>query len=320
MAMASRLGHLAIRTLPTSATRIASWPTADSGSRISARSISTTQPAQNVIRRQLDKTNEKLTRQRSPKVGRMEMESDYVGLLKSENIQTILPGTLVRPPLSRWPNDAKSWVRFLWEILKVRTMEAFVNSGIKFQSKPSILKRAIVRRNKSAAVSAAKALHRQLAEALATGDKETIQKVCIKKLSTSLIATVDARPRGRRYGWELVEYTQQFWYPSIRSFRMVPVLKGKDAPIQKQAVVAISSKQRRVEYDDSRKGQGKMVPGSEKEVDVVEYVTIGAMMDGRTYESDAWKIVGLIKATSPEDWAMERHLSRIVEEGDALQR
>jgi len=191
---------------------------------------------------------------------------------------------------------------------------------MKLQSRPSMFKRALWKRRHAAAVVTAKALHRTMAEAFASGDKATIRRICVANCGTPLLAAIDSRPRGRRYGYELVEYTKRMFYPSIRASRIMPVARDMNAPIVRQVVVAISSRQRRVEYDDSPRGGGKIVPGSEKEVDVVENVVIGQVINPHTWQADVWRILGTARSTTLEDWEAELALTKEIEAGEAMSK
>jgi protein MBA1 len=101
-----------------------------------------------------------------------------------------------------------------------------------------------------------------------------------------------------------VRYTNKLFYPSIRSHKMSPVSRDREAPIIRQVVVAISSKQSRVVYD----AEGAVVPGSQKEIDVVENVAMACVVDGRTWEQSEWRIIGTIKPTTYEGWMDEKAL------------
>jgi protein MBA1 len=136
-------------------------------------------------------------------------------------------------------------------------------------------------------------------EGLASGDRMMINKSCARQLATNLLMSIDSRPRGRRYSWELVKYTNKLFYPSIKSHRMVPIDRERGAPIIRQAVVAISSKQRRGVYD----AEGRVIPGSEKEMDVVEHVAMATMVFPKEgYMQQDWRLIGIIQPSTLESW------------------
>lgn len=213
-------------------------------------------------------------------------------------------GTFVIPPLSQFPKTLNHKLRFLGQWMVITGQEALTNAALRFSSKPTIFKAAQFKPNRSLLVPTAKALHRSMAESLATGDKTTLGKICSRKLANTLLATIDARPRGRRYGWEVVAYTNKLFYPTIRSHRMSPVSRERDAPVIRQVVVAISSKQRRFQYD----AQGGVVPGSEKVIDVVENVAMACVIDAKTWKQGEWRLVGTVKPTTFEGWLVEKEL------------
>ncbi len=212
------------------------------------------------------------------------------------------------PGLSQFPKPPVEKIKLVYNWGLIKFQEILTNMTLKIMSKPSILKRARFKPKRSVLVPTAKALHRSMAEALASGDKNTISRICSRQLGASLLASIDARARGRRYGWELVRYTNKLLYPSIKSHKMSPLGREKGAPIVRQAVVAISSKQRRVQYD----AKGEVVPGSEKEIDVVENVTIACVIDARTWEQGEWRLVGTIHHTTLQGWEEEKQLLKVM--------
>jgi protein MBA1 len=192
----------------------------------------------------------------------------------------------------------------------MKAQELITNAAVKYMSKPTVFKRAIYQPKRSVLIPTAKALHRSMATALASGDRDTINKVCSKGLADSLLTSIDTRPRGRRYAWELVAYTNKMFYPSVKSHKLSPMSRERGDPIVRQAVVAISSKQRRVQYD----AHGQVIPGSEKEMDVVEHFVMSCLVDSRTWQQHEWRIVGTVKPTSLEGWMKEKALLKRVME------
>jgi protein MBA1 len=206
--------------------------------------------------------------------------------------------------LSQFPRPLGQKFRLLGYWIVIKGQETITNAFHRFMSKPTLFSRARFKPKRSTLIPTAKALHRAMAEALASGDKDTINKVCGSRLASQLLASIDARPRGRRYGWELVGYTNKLFYPSVKSHKISPVSRERHAPIIQQAVVAISSRQRRVEYD----AHGQVVPGSEKEIEVVENVAISCMVDTRTWTQGEWRVVGSVRPTTLEGWKAEAEL------------
>ena len=213
-------------------------------------------------------------------------------------------GTFILPPLSQFPKPLGQKIRLLWNWFSAKVQEAIVNATVRFASKQTIFKRAALRYKKSSLIPTAKALHRSMLEGLASGDKMAINKTCSRKLATTLLTSIDSRPRGRRYSWELVKYTNKLFYPSIKSHKIAPIDRERGSPLIRQMVVAISSKQRRGVYD----AEGRVIPGSEKEMDVVD-VAITTLIDPKNgYKQYDWRIIGTLKPTTLETWAKDKEL------------
>ncbi|KAL2257116.1 hypothetical protein VTK26DRAFT_639 [Humicola hyalothermophila] len=261
-------------------------------------------------RQMLENAHGRLTAQPAPKLQLTKRMQENLGEMTAEAMSIILPGTFVLPPLSQFPKPIGQKLRLLGQWILVKGQEIITNTTLKFMSKPTIFKRARFKPKRSAIIPTAKALHRSMAEALAAGDKDTINRVCSRQFGSSLLASIDARPRSRKYGWELVSYTNKMLYPSVKSHRISPLGREKGAPIIRQAVVAISSRQRRVAYDQ----QGNVIPGSEKEMDVVENVVIAAMVNAKTWVQSEWRVLGTIKPTTLEAWEDEKKLVKAMME------
>ncbi|KAL2180760.1 uncharacterized protein P884DRAFT_192147 [Thermothelomyces heterothallicus CBS 202.75] len=221
----------------------------------------------------------------------------------AETLSVVLPGSFVLPPLSQFPDSLGKKIRFLSQWMYIKIQEMLTNGAVVFSSKPSIFKRASFEAKRGSLIPTAKALHRAVAEALAAGNKSAIGKICTRDYAGPLLASIDARPRGHRYSWELVKYTNKLFYPSLKSHRISPISTERESPLIRQAIVAISSKQRVVVYN----AKGEVVPGSEREMDVVENVAIACVIDPkRGWKQSKWRYLGTIKPTTLESWQEER--------------
>lgn len=214
------------------------------------------------------------------------------------------PGTFVRPPLSRFPRSPKPFFRFVSAWIKQRVRDFLTVQFYRFSTKPKIWKAPVFRPHKRQILPTAKALHSAMSEALARGDKEALRRVCCAPLYQRLCGTIERRPAGRRYSWELVRYNKAWLYPRLVDDK-IAVEQGS-VFARRQAVVAIASRQRRVDVDDTaRGGGGRAVPGSEKEADLVEYLVLSASIDPRTSLQNEWRIFGTVNPTTLESYESE---------------
>lgn len=205
-------------------------------------------------------------------------------------------GTYVTPPIGRYPFS----FNFTWTLTKRRFLDAMSVFLFRWGSKPAFLKAPVWKVKRSAIITQAKALHRTMGEALAAGDKAALRQTCVPRLASKLSSAIDARRRGTRKSWELVRYNQSLRYPRLADHKLRVTVhpQHKNLPAVYQAVVTIASRQRLVEYDDSKTGAGKAVPGSEKEVDLVENVVLMSLVDPDTYEQGPWMIWGTMNETT----------------------
>ncbi|KAK4125071.1 hypothetical protein N657DRAFT_643875 [Parathielavia appendiculata] len=278
---------------------------------VQAHGLHTSQSKSAMTRVAAEHATPRMTNQASPKTEMAQKMDGNLSEWTAEALSMVIPATFVLPPFSQFPKPLIQKLRLLSQWVRMKLQETVANMVVKFSSKPTIFKAARFKPNRSALIPTAKALHRSMAAALADGDKDTINRVCSRRLAGSLLASIDSRPRGRRYGWELVAYTNRAFYPSIKSHRMSPGSRERNAPVVRQAVVAISSRQRRVQYD----AQGQVIPGSEKEMDVVENLAFGCVIDPRTWQQSEWRIIGTLKPTTVEGWLEEKkHLETLLQQ------
>lgn len=204
--------------------------------------------------------------------------------------------------------------RFAYTWIQQKAIDYFGIFMYGFSSKPKWWKGATFKRNKAQIVPTAKALHVTMSEALARGDKLALHNVCTSQLYSQLSVAVERRPPHKRYGWELVRYNMSPLYPRVVDDKIAMLSAGQGT--LRQAVVAIASRQRRVEYDDSPKGRGRVVPGSEKEADLVEYVVLSACIDQETHIQKEWRVFGTIKPTTLEGYESEKALLKEAEDAE----
>lgn len=159
--------------------------------------------------------------------------------------------------------------------------------------------------HKSAAIPTAKALHIQMSEAMAIGDKETLRSICTPELFQTLGATIDSRPKGTHAEWELVRYDRRLFFPRLADWRIgYQPLRDGDMKMIKQAVVSIASVQRIARYDDTK--GGAKIEGSERVRHMTEHIVIQSAVDRTTYESSPWRIWGTLSENTYEEYLSER--------------
>ncbi|KAL8417773.1 hypothetical protein RB594_001420 [Gaeumannomyces avenae] len=234
-------------------------------------------------------------------------EGSMVGLFR-------LPGTFVPPPALRSLRESPSeGLRLQWVRARLRATDALGIAATWFTSKPSFLKPARLRLIHASLIPTAKALHRTMSEALAAGDRDTLRRVCVPSLFETLSARLARRPRGRRYEWSLESYTSPLQFPRIVDHKLaaLPGAGGKLSYVH-QVVVAISSRQRLAQYDDTKKGM--LVPGSEKTVDLVEHLILTRPIDFKTYVPGDWAVFGHAEESSLEDFETEQRAMRALEQ------
>ncbi|KAM7220057.1 hypothetical protein V8F06_004571 [Rhypophila decipiens] len=268
------------------------------------RQFSATATALAMNRRQQRESNRAL----SPRVA-SQRQNEQMGGFSASKIPMFLPGTFILPLASKLPREPSVLYPFLKAYIKTRFTDTAATYLAKFASMKSFFSRPTYKLKNSSVVATAKGLHRSMSEALASGDKTTIRKVCADRMADTLIATIDARPAGKRYAWDLVKYTHKLRYPRIMSQKIAKIDQSRDSPMIRQVVVRICSRQRRVELDKN----GEVVPGSEREVDLVENIAMSAVINPQTWKQDEWRIIGTAKDTTPDSWDAEVNLMKQVE-------
>ncbi|KAI0886085.1 uncharacterized protein GGS22DRAFT_159850 [Annulohypoxylon maeteangense] len=211
----------------------------------------------------------------------------------------LIPKTFVTPPLWRFPRDPMKFANMLWLTLKNRFVDLQTIAAVKVMSMDKLrLSRPRFQLQRATIVPAAKALHIQMSEAMAAGDKETLRSICAQELYQTLAGAIDGRPKGVHSKWELVRYEKSWRYPRLASLKLGNQPHTRDTLLIKQAVVSIASVQRIARYDDSK--GGIIVDGSERVRHMVEHIVLQCAVNPITYEASPWQIWGTLPETTYE--------------------
>lgn len=215
------------------------------------------------------------------------------------------PYTFVPPPLTKYLLRPGTLLSLLRSRFVQHAKDAFNLAMYKFSSKPGYLKGARFKLHRSSIVPTAKAMHVAMSEALARGDKDALRAVVCQRLYNQLAPSIDARRKGQRFEWSLVGYTRSHAYPRLVDHKIMMMQNPGGGPtaVWRQAVVAISSRQRLVEHDDNL--AGVEVVGSARETNSLEYLIMVASVDGRTFQTRDWRIFGYAEEATPESWKEE---------------
>ncbi|KAI0195636.1 hypothetical protein EV127DRAFT_466742 [Xylaria flabelliformis] len=211
----------------------------------------------------------------------------------------LLAYTIVPPPVWRYPRSPIKFAQMVWLIAKNRATCLGSRMAVYLMSmRTKGFGWPKFKSGKKSCIPAAKALHAQMSEAVAAGDKETLRRICSPGLFQTLAGAIDSRPPGTHTEWELVRYDNKLRYPRIADFRVMyqNIGVGKQMRILKQAVVSISSVQRLTRYDSS----GALIPGSERERYMMEHLVLQAVVNDNTFETGPWQIWGTLPEMSFE--------------------
>ncbi len=201
----------------------------------------------------------------------------------------------------------------LWARISTRFRDFGYGIAFKISSKPNWIARPKFKIRRSKIVPTAKALHRSLYEALAAGNRSALERLGTSKLCDKLTLSIEQRPRNRRVEWQLVRYTKPMRYPRIVDHKIVTM---SPTLALRQAVVAISSRQRRVEYDDDNGGAVVL----EKEADQVENLVLTSVVRAKNnvYVESPWQISGFAKETTWKEWRRDTTITRSLQRDQTL--
>ncbi|KAF4119839.1 mitochondrial protein MBA1 [Geosmithia morbida] len=208
----------------------------------------------------------------------------------------MFPTTFVSAPITQYPLNPSDFLSYQWQRTKAWLTGWFALLGVKVDSmgnKWTTKTKFKVRRGKIAPT--AKAMHRELLEAFAAGDKETIKKLCLPAYAEQFVRAIERRDRSERLSFELVKYNHTLAYPSLRSHLIGNSNMYDTTTLTEQAVVAIASTQKLAKYSAST---GEVIPGSVKVKDQIEHIVLWRDVNAKTYETGPWRIWGNTNVTT----------------------
>ncbi|KAL2065436.1 hypothetical protein VTL71DRAFT_3106 [Oculimacula yallundae] len=217
-----------------------------------------------------------------------EMPSD-VGML---DFTFVTPTGANIPSLLRTP---KAYLKLRWEHIKTRFRDRF-SLFVLWVSAPSVNKKFFTRSialSRRTITPTAVALHRQMYTLFAEGQLSPLRRMCTDGIYETFAARVEARQKGEKVVWELVRYNGRAKLISHRGAK-IPM----EGAAIRQAVVRIASTQKLTRWV-----RGKMVEGTGKEKDVVEYLVLQKMVED--WQEGGWRVWGTTKETTVKelrDW------------------
>lgn len=173
---------------------------------------------------------------------------------------------------------------------------------IKLESMPGWTTRPKWKAKRGKIAPTAKAMYQEMLEAFAAGDKTAVQRLCLPEFGKKLRAAIDRRNPNEEVRFEVVKHTRTWAYPRLMSHQIHQVNPHDKSLMTEQAVVGVSSTQQASRHDKA----GKMLPGSLRIQDKIEYVVLSRQINTKTYESDPWRIWGTTAATTLESYQMEQ--------------
>ncbi|KAJ4419648.1 hypothetical protein N0V82_004843 [Gnomoniopsis sp. IMI 355080] len=225
----------------------------------------------------------------------------------------LAPRTLVPMPLFK----IEGWRDRFW-YCKELVFQRFIDRAQIFaqawRTKPTFFARPKFRAERKGVIEAALKLHAEMSSCLAKGgreEKKHLAKICIPKLSRSLVAAIETRPQGKSYKWELVQLKGSPFWPRLIDHKWTVLDIGIQQSFR-QAVVGIKSRQKL-----SQLGADGMELES-KEMDVTEYLVLWRSVDAENLTQGDWKIYGTLKEMTYKDVLKEKEMMQKM--GDIMSR
>ncbi|KAH7309004.1 hypothetical protein B0I35DRAFT_482751 [Stachybotrys elegans] len=201
----------------------------------------------------------------------------------------LFPGTFTAMPFSETLTSPSHFLNYNWLHLKAYLSDVLALLSLKLQSIPGWTSRPRWKFKRAQIAPTAVALHREVLEAFAAGDGDTIRKRCSRSYAAKFIAAIERRKPQEQMHFEMSS-SRSLFYPKLKTHRIskIPPEVGFSA-VMEQAVVAVKTRQRA--WKTLKKG-GKVVPGSERDQERVEYVVLYRISNSETYKLGDWHVWG----------------------------
>ncbi|KAG5917853.1 hypothetical protein E4U42_007093 [Claviceps africana] len=260
-------------------------------------------PSRTKVTRELERATRQIggTKDRSPSMLNMQkMANDEYF---RDGGGPLFPGTFVSLPLSQYPRSPRSFAQYHWARIKNWFVGAVSVLNYKLKSMPNWTTRPRWKARRGRIGPAAKAMHREMLEAFAAGDKPTLRRLCLGEFANKLCAAIDRRDARQSVRFALLRYNGRLLYPRLLSHQIHQVNPFDAAHMTEQAVVAISSTQQASRVDVAT---GETVPGSLRMQDKVEYVVLSRQVNTRTFVESPWRLWGTTSPTTLEAYLREK--------------
>ncbi|KAF3915722.1 hypothetical protein AA313_de0203280 [Arthrobotrys entomopaga] len=217
----------------------------------------------------------------------MSMRTKQTAEMMEQFSELLLPGTFVTPPLSARPSlfsDFKNRYRFEKARVSIKLQDLISRILARWWHREPFFRKDLI--------PSAEALHRNMYTAYASGDIETLSRICGRDLYQTFRNRILSRPQNVQFSWKFSKYNALSRVVSHR-IGMLAVEKENQNNVR-QAVVRIDSTQ------TLTKGlNGKVVKGTGEPTRTVEYLVLSKKAKKGEPETP-WVVWGTVEESGME--------------------
>ncbi|KAM4064861.1 tim44-like domain-containing protein [Hirsutella rhossiliensis] len=260
-------------------------------------------PSRKQIAREVERTNRMITARNNRELSLSQMQKEAHADYFKDGDGPLFPTTFVAMPLSQCPRNPSRFFDYQWARMKQWLLETGSVLGYKLNSMASWTSRPKWKVRRGQIAPTAKAMYREMLEAFAHGDKQTLHNICLAGCAKKLISAIDRRDNREGWRFEVVKYNRPLLYPRLMSHRIHEFNPYDKTMATEQAVVAICSTQQASKYTIAT---GATIPGTLKLQDKTEYVVLSRQVNQKTFVSTPWRIWGTMSPTTLEGYLKEQ--------------